>query len=127
VLLEAHRALPAIFALSAGYGDMAIGVTAALVAWQLVERRQCSAFIAWPLLGITDLVVAVSLETTAGPLQPHGASMVAMTVLPLSLVATFLVLLFFIFHVICIVQAKSWKSVVENRQQAAGPVQCPAH
>ena len=33
VLLEAHSVLPAIFALPAGYGDMAIGVTATLVAW----------------------------------------------------------------------------------------------
>jgi hypothetical protein len=124
VLLEAHRVLPAIFALSAGYGDMVIGVTAGLVAWQLAEPRHRTAFIAWQLLGITDLVVAVSLGTTAGLLEPHGASMVAMTVLPLSLVPTFLVPLFFIFHVICIAQARSWKSIVENRLQAAGPVRC---
>jgi hypothetical protein len=76
---------------------------------------------------VADLAVAVSLGTTAGLLEPHGASMVAMTVPPLSLVPTFLVPLFFIFHVICIAQARSWKVVVENRQQAASPVQCPAH
>jgi hypothetical protein len=66
VLLEAHRAIPAIFALSAGYGDMAIGVTAALVAWQLAEPHQRSAFIAWQLLGITDFVVAVSFGNDCG-------------------------------------------------------------
>ena len=32
VLLEAHRMLPAMFALPAGYGDMFIGLTASLVA-----------------------------------------------------------------------------------------------
>jgi hypothetical protein len=83
-----------------------LGVTAALVAWQLV--------------GMTDLIVGVGTGTTARFPKPHGASMVAMTVLPLSLVPTFLVPLFMIFHVICIAQARSWKSVVENREQAAG-------
>src|SRR5258708_19127120 len=34
VLLAAHRILPAIFALPAGYGDIAIWATAAFVAWQ---------------------------------------------------------------------------------------------
>jgi len=35
--------------------------------------------------------------------------MVAMTVLPLSLIPRFLVPLFLIFHLICIVQARAWK------------------
>ncbi len=35
VLLEARGVLPAIFAWPAGYGDMAIGVTASFVAWKL--------------------------------------------------------------------------------------------
>ena len=118
VLLEAHSVLPAIFALPAGYGDMAIGVTATLVAWQLADPRHRDSFILWQALGITDLVMAVSLGTTARLIAPHAPSMVAMTVLPLSLVPTFLVPLFLIFHVICIAQARTWKVADLSRPKA---------
>ncbi len=122
VLLEAKSMLPAVFALSAGYGDMFIGATATLVAWKLTDPGHRGSFILWQLLGITDLVTAVGLGTTAGLLSPHGASMVPMTVLPLSLIPTFLVPLFFIFHVICIAQARGWKAVPRRGGQAVNPV-----
>lgn len=109
VLLEARGVLPAIFALPAGYGDMAIGMTATLAAWMLANPARRNGFFVWQLLGIADLITAVSLGTTARLLIPEGPSMAAMTVLPLSLVPTFLVPLFFIFHVICIAQARRWK------------------
>ncbi len=117
VLLEARGVLPTVFALPAGYGDMFIGITAAFVAWQLAEPRYRNSFIAWQLLGIVDLVVAVSTGTTARLLDQHGASMLAMTVLPLSLVPTFLVPLFLIFHVICIAQARNWRVADEDTQR----------
>jgi hypothetical protein len=109
VLLEARGVLPAIFARPAGYGDMAIGATATFVAWKLASPMRRYSFILWQLLGIADLVTAVSLGATARLLSPHSTSMVAMTVLPLSLIPTFLVPLFLIFHLICIAQARAWK------------------
>ena len=115
VLLQAREILPAIFALPAGYGDMAIGMTATLVAWKLANPAHRNSFILWQLLGIADLVNAVSLGTTARLISPDGPSMFAMTVLPLSLVPTFLVPLFLIFHVICIAQAREWKTASERR------------
>jgi hypothetical protein len=126
LLLEAHRVLPAIFALPAGNGDMAIGATAAVVAWQLAEPGHRNSFVVWQLLGITDLILAVGLGATARLLEPQGASMLAMTVLPLSLVPTFLVPLFLIFHVICIAQARNWRAVEESRQRTVRTVQHPA-
>jgi hypothetical protein len=111
VILQARGVLPAIFAWPAGYGDIFIGATAALVAWKLYGPSHRGSFIFWNALGIIDLVTAVGLGTTAGLIQPHGVPMVAMTVLPLSLIPTFLVPLFLIFHVICIAQARGWKSV----------------
>lgn len=119
VLLQAYSVLPAIFALPAGYGDMAIGATASLVAWKLANPGHRSTFIFWQVLGIADLVMAVSLGTTARLLSPHGTSMVAMTVLPLSLVPTFIVPLLLIFHVICIAQARAWKGVSDDTRQTA--------
>ena len=123
VLLEARGVLPTIFALPAGYGDMAIGMTATLAAWMLANPARRNGFIVWQLLGIADLVTAVSLGTTARLLIPEGASMAAMTVLPLSLVPTFLVPLFLIFHVICIAQARRWKGVPQGAGQSASQVQ----
>jgi hypothetical protein len=109
ILLEARGGLPAIFALPAGYGDMTIGMTATLVAWKLADPSHRNGLILWQLLGIADLVTAVGLGTTARLLSPTGPSMVAMTILPLSLVPTFLVPLFTMFHVICIAQARAWR------------------
>jgi hypothetical protein len=120
VLLEARGALPAIFALPAGYGDMFIGATATIVAWKLANPSHRRAFIFWQALGITDLVLAVGLGTTARLLDPE-ASMAAMTVLPLSLIPTFFVPLLLMLHVISIAQARSWKRGLRSEaSQKAG-------
>ncbi|MGC2526676.1 MAG: hypothetical protein WA639_02940 [Candidatus Acidiferrum sp.] len=123
VLLQARNVLPGIFAFPAGYGDMFIGVTAGFAAWKLAEPAHRGSFIFWQALGILDLITAVSLGTTAGLLDPHGASMVAMTVLPLSLIPTFLVPLFLMLHVICIAQARKWNPSAQVSRQAVRPLQ----
>jgi hypothetical protein len=126
VLLQAHEILPAVFAWPAGYGDMLIGATATLAAWKLAKPSRRASFMAWQILGIADLVSAVGLGTTARLLSPDSISMGAMTVLPLSLVPTFLVPLFFIFHLICIAQARRWMGhavvTTGNVQPATGLV-----
>jgi hypothetical protein len=123
VLLQARNVLPAIFAWPAGYGDMFIGVTAGFAAWKLAEPAYRGAFIFWQALGILDLVTAVSLGTTARLLDPHGASMAAMTVLPLSLIPTFFVPLFMMLHVICIAQTRNWKTTSQTGRQVVRPLQ----
>ena len=67
LVLFALGQLPALFALPAGIGDLAIGVTAPLVARNLHRRNLA---LAWNVLGLADLVVAVSLGvmTNPGPL-----------------------------------------------------------
>jgi hypothetical protein len=126
LLLQARNVLPAIFAWPAGYGDMFIGVTAGFAAWKLAEPAHRGTFAFWQALGILDLVTAVSLGTTARLLDPHGASMVAMTVLPLSLIPTFFVPLFMMLHVICIAQARKWKAEPLAGRQVVRPLQHPA-
>jgi hypothetical protein len=123
LLLEARGGLPAIFALPAGYGDMFIGATAAFVAWKAATPAHRNLFIFWQALGITDLVLAVTFGTTAPLIDPRGASMVVMTVLPLSLIPTFLVPLFVIFHVICIAQARKWNSDPQRDRRTVKPLQ----
>lgn len=111
--------LPEAFAHSAGYGDIAIGLTAPLVALWLATPRHLLSFIGWQLLGIADLVTAVALGVTAPLLVPAGPTMLAMTVLPLSLVPTFAVPLLLILHVIAIAQARSWQSASAGAPHAA--------
>lgn len=107
--LYAAGLLPGAFALSAGWGDIAIGATAPLAAIKLASFHRRGGFISWQILGMLDLVNAVALGTTARLISPHGITTAVMTVLPMSLIPTFAVPLFLMLHIICIVQARQWK------------------
>ena len=108
LVLYAYRILPGLFALPAGLGDMAIGLTALPVGARLAAQRQRSGFIRWNLFGMADLILALSLGAAVGILAPHGVSTQPMTMLPMSLIPTFGVPLFLILHIISISQARSW-------------------
>ena len=114
VVLAGFRILPAVFALPAGWGDFAIGVTAPFVALYFTRPDRKNSFVAWQILGMIDLVDAITLgvlssPTPAGILRP-AVSTEAMTVLPLSLIPTFAVPLLFILHFISIAQAVRWQT-----------------
>lgn len=96
VVLYAQGRLPATFALSAGWGDIAIGATAPLVAW-LVSVRGANArgvLTLWNSLGLLDLIVAIGLGVTSSPAFHAGFSgpdSGLMTTLPWLLIPGFLV------------------------------------
>ncbi len=114
--------LPGFFALPAGWGDIAIGATAPLAALKLANFSRRRSFIFWQILGIFDLVLAVTLGTAARLISPHGVTTGVMTVLPMSLIPTFAVPLLIILHVICIAQARHW----EERQDSHVGDQLPS-
>jgi hypothetical protein len=117
-----YNVLPGMFALPAGWGDIAIGATAYLAATRLVPNYQ-RAFIAWQLLGILDLMVALSMAAVSSLLHPDGITTAPMTELPLSLIPSFGVPLFIILHIICIAQARRWPEEAPSRvAQTAGSV-----
>ena len=72
VLFALGRA-PGVFALPAGWGDVLVGVSAPIVAWlyRSDAARWRGLAILWNIIGITDLVVAVTMGvlTSPGPLQ----------------------------------------------------------
>ena len=98
--------LPAIFALPAGWGDIAIGATAPLVAWAISYKKDFpkQLFVLWNVLGMLDLVMAVSLGilASASPLGILAGEITtqAMGKFPLSLIPTFIVPLLLILHLI---------------------------
>jgi hypothetical protein len=110
--LYAHHILPAVFALPAGLGDMAVGFAAPWMILGLVRRSDFAtspAFIRWNVLGILDLVVAVSLgalDATLSPGIPGAISTAPMASLPLVLIPAFLVPLFIMLHTAALMQSR---------------------
>lgn len=90
LLVLALGKLPAVFAVPAGLGDMAVGVAAPFVARRLADGRRRGA-VWFNLMGILDLVVAVSIGFLAG-LGPDrlavSPSTAAVALLPLVLIPT---------------------------------------
>jgi hypothetical protein len=107
LVLYAAGILPGGFALPAGWGDIAIGATAPLVAMRLVSFSRRGGFILWQIAGMFDLVLAVTLG--------------AVTSMPLSLIPTFAVPLLLMLHIICIVQARHWKEGRYTRVESQLP------
>ena len=110
LVLASYNILPEFLALPAGWGDIAIGLTAPIVAIYLAKPGHRRSFISWHILGILDLVAAVTTGVLAGPLG-YRPGTEAMTVLPLSLIPTFAVPLLVILHIICIAQAARWEPI----------------
>ncbi len=110
--LYAYHVLPAVFALPAGLGDMAIGITAPWMILALTRRPAFAAskrFIRWNLLGILDLLIAVSIGTVSALLAtgaPGEISTAPMATLPLLLIPAFLVPLFLMLHAAALMQSR---------------------
>jgi hypothetical protein len=109
--LYAHDVLPAVFALPAGLGDMAIGVAAPWIILKLLRQPGFAAsgrFISWNILGILDLFIAVSIGTLSAFLAtgaPGEISTAPMATLPLLLIPAFLVPLFLMLHTAALMQS----------------------
>jgi hypothetical protein len=110
--LYAQHVLPAMFALPAGLGDMAVGFAAPWMVLALVRRPDfaaSAAFIRWNVLGILDLVVAIGLGTLSATLStgaPGQISTAPMATLPLLLIPAFLVPIFLMLHAVALMQSR---------------------
>ena len=91
--------LPTLFALPAGLGDIAAGIAAPLVAHTLAQGTGRRAALWFNAFGITDLVVALTLGALTGfGLLNITPSSAPITELPLALIPTATVPLFFALH-----------------------------
>lgn len=110
--LYAHGLLPGLFALPAGLGDMAIGITAPWIVLGLLQHPSfvsSQRFVIWNILGIVDLVVAVSMGTISSGFL-HGitgnVTTSAMAKLPLVLIPAYIVPLFIMLHFTALSQVR---------------------
>src|SRR6266540_3596182 len=115
LLLYANGVLPGLFALPAGLGDMAIGITAPWIVISLVRNPLFAGsrrFVIWNILGIADFVVAVSTATLSSGAFPGIIALIGnvttspMTRLPLVLIPAFMVPFFTMLHLTALFQAR---------------------
>jgi hypothetical protein len=104
LILYWQLALPGAFALPAGWGDIAVGASAPIIAWTCLQPLRRGAFVVWTLFGMLDLISAVTLgvlasQTSIGLLAGDVSTRV-MAQFPLSLIPTFIVPSLFILHLV---------------------------
>ncbi len=110
--LYAHKVLPAVFALPAGLGDMAVAFAAPWMVLALMRQPGFAAhgaFIRWNVLGILDLVIAVSIGAVSATFTtgaPGEISTAPMATLPLLLIPAFLVPFFLMLHIAALMQSR---------------------
>lgn len=117
LVLLAQGLVPAHFALPAGWGDIAVGLTAPLVALALAREARGGRGLAaaWNILALLDLVIAVGMGTgfLAPLLAPELGTRVppsaVMGVFPLILVPTFTVTVSVMLHLIAL--GRLWRGV----------------
>jgi hypothetical protein len=110
--LYAQGVLPGLFAFPAGLGDMAIGVSAPWIVLGLIRHRSFAAsrrYVTWNIMGIIDLVVAVSMGTLCSGFL-HGltgkVTTSPMSQFPLVLIPAYFVPLFIMLHFTALSQAR---------------------
>lgn len=101
LIMMALGKLPALFALPAGLGDIAVGIAAPFVAHRWARGTGRRAAVRFAVLGITDLVVALTLGGLTGfrvlPVTPVND---AISELPLVLIPTVAVPLLLALHIV---------------------------
>jgi hypothetical protein len=104
LILYSVGRLPGLFALPAGFGDVSVGLLAPLVATAYARSSHGAAgrVRLWNLLGIADLVIAVTMGflTSPSPLQlaSFDRPSVLIAIFPLSLIPVYMVPLSLLLH-----------------------------
>jgi hypothetical protein len=110
--LYAYDVLPASFALPAGLGDIAIGLSAPWIVVALIRRPGFAggtAFKVWNALGVLDLLSAVATGALGSVLATGalGEITTAPTArLPLVLIPAYFVPIFLMLHITALIQAR---------------------
>jgi hypothetical protein len=113
VMAQGH--LPAIFAVPAGLGDIAIGVAAPFVARRLVRGAGRTEALRFHVLGLIDLIVALSIGFLLFGFVEVTPSTEPLTLLPLALIPTVAVPLAVALHLVSLRQLRTATRSEENQ------------
>jgi hypothetical protein len=125
--LYAQGILPGLFALPAGLGDMAVGLSAPWIVLALARNPSFSTsrkYVTWNILGIFDFVIAVTMGTLCSGAFPEitrligGATTGAVAQLPLVLIPAYMVPLFTMLHCTALFQARRMARSGESMQNS---------
>jgi hypothetical protein len=121
LLLYNAARLPAPFALAAGWGDIAVGLLALPVALAFAgQLRGARALVLiWSILGIGDLVLALSLGALSAPDLPFRAftdrtEMTDLVSLPWLLIPTYIVPILLCTHILILVLLMRGTRLIDN-------------
>ncbi|MGE5260895.1 MAG: hypothetical protein ACM3MH_08445 [Actinomycetota bacterium] len=125
LILYVSGQLPGLFALPAGLGDVAIGLSAPLVgyAYSRMPRQAAGAIRVWNVLGILDLTVAVTMgfltaPSAITPIAVHPSSEL-MTMLPMVMIPVYMVPLSVILHIASLVKLHREQPCAKSRKGMA--------
>lgn len=125
LILYAAGHLPALFAWPAGVGDIAIGLSAPIVAYAYARapRENAGAVRTWNVLGILDLVIAVTTgfltaPSLIAPFEFHPSSEL-ITVLPMVMIPVYLVPLSIVLHIASLVKLHREQACASGCKQIA--------
>ena len=122
-MLYAGGMLPGLFALPAGLGDVLVAILAPIVALAYARNpsQSTGSVLAWNLLGIADLIVAVATGFATSPSPFQIAAFEAPNELigtfPLVLIPVYLVPLWIVLHMASL--AKLWREAAHAAVQSA--------
>ena len=122
LLLYALNYLPALFALPAGLGDVAVGLTAFYVLTRMDRDPDfvtSSGYVGFQLMGLLDFVVAIvtsGLAAGAYPnLSPAGLTSAPMDVWPLNIFPSFIVPMFIILQLAALLKVREMRRTEQGR------------
>jgi hypothetical protein len=110
--LYVHGILPGLFAFPAGLGDMAVGFAAPWIVIGLIRNPSFATsrrHVLWNIMGMVDLVVAVSLGTLCSGFFPGITGTITtgpMSQLPLVLIPAYFVPIFIMLHFSALAQVR---------------------
>ena len=122
LLLYTANFLPAEFAIPAGFGDVLVGVTAPVVGYLFYKgyRWACIGVLAWNLIGILDLAIAITIGFLSSPGPFHVLATEApnelITAFPLVLVPVFAVPLSIVLHLVTLRRLKAGLVTASNKR-----------
>jgi hypothetical protein len=112
LMLYAAGKFPGLFALPAGLGDVAVGLSAPFVAlaYARAPGENGGAVRAWNILGLLDLVVAVTMgfltsPSALAPIEVHPTSEL-ITMMPMVMIPVYMVPLSILLHIASLVKLR---------------------